>query len=250
MKIFNKKAIYILPLAAAMSLTGCIDEETPTQQASADQVASSSTSLSMLVSGLKSKMISYCNYYSDVTSWYATQDWGYPCNMLIKETMLDGFPTTGSTWNYQTYYESATRLTSYTAPVYFYYYNLADLSNKIMKSTEGATTETMLDYRGIAHTYRALAYMDLALMFEFWPTGNSELDAKAKELLAGYERAEKNDVNIDVVNGLLARFWLTAATRFQRYPNDLPKQLAAEGADDGYADLGIKIGRASCRERV
>ena len=291
MKIFNKKAIYILPLAAAMSLTGCIDEETPTQQASADQVASSSTSLSMLVSGLKSKMISYCNYYSDVTSWYATQDWGYPCYMLIKETMLDGFPTTGSTWNYQTYYESATRLTSYTAPVYFYYYNLADLSNKIMKSTEGATTETMLDYRGIAHTYRALAYMDLALMFEFWPTGNSELDAKAKdiwgltvpivtenttaeeaknnpradfatmyrfiysdlskakELLAGYERAEKNDVNIDVVNGLLARFWLTAATRFQRYPNDLPKQLAAEGANDGYADLGI-TSAADCYKKA
>ena len=291
MKIFNKKAIYILPLAAAMSLTGCIDEETPTQQASADQVASSSTSLSMLVSGLKSKMISYCNYYSDVTSWYASQDWGYPCYMLIKETMLDGFPTTGSTWNYQTYYESATRLTSYTAPVYFYYYNLADLSNKIMKSTEGATTETMLNYRGIAHTYRALAYMDLALMFEFWPTGNSELDAKAKdiwgltvpivtenttaeeaknnpradfatmyrfiysdlskakELLAGYERAEKNDVNIDVVNGLLARFWLTAATRFQRYPNDLPKQLAAEGANDGYADLGI-TSAADCYQKA
>ena len=291
MKIFNKKAIYILPLAAAMSLTACIDEESPTQQASADQVASSSTSLSMLVSGLKSKMISYCNYYSDVTSWYATQDWGYPCNMLIKETMLDGFPTTGSTWNYQTYYESATRLTSYTAPVYFFYYNLADLANKIMKSTEGATSETMLNYRGIAHTYRALAYMDLALMFEFWPTGNSDLDtkakdimgltvpivtesttaeeaknnpradfptmyrfiysdlSKAKELLAGYERTEKNDVNIDVVNGLLARFWLTVATRFQRYPNDLPKQLAAEGANDGYADLGI-TSAADCYQKA
>ena len=274
-----------------MSLTGCIDEETPTQQASADQVASSSTSLSMLVSGLKSKMISYCNYYSDVTSWYATQDWGYPCYMLIKETMLDGFPTTGSTWNYQTYYESGTRLTSYTAPVYFFYYNLAGLSNKIMKSTEGATSETMLNYRGIAHTYRALAYMDLALMFEFWPTGNTELDAKAKdiwgltvpivtenttaeeaknnpradfptmyrfiysdlskakELLAGYDRAEKNDVNIDVVNGLLARFWLTAATRFQRYPDDLPKQLAAEGANDGYADLGI-TSAADCYKKA
>lgn len=287
----KKKLLYILPLAAAMSLTGCIDEETPTQQASADQVASSSTSLSMLVSGLKSKMISYCNYYSDVTSWYATQDWGYPCYMLIKETMLDGFPTTGSTWNYQTYYESGTRLTSYTTPVYFFYYNLADLSNKIMKSTEGATSETMLNYRGIAHTYRALAYMDLSLMFEFWPTGNTELDAKAKdiwgltvpivtenttteeaknnpradfptmyrfiysdlskakELLAGYDRAEKNDVNIDVVNGLLARFWLTAATRFQRYPDDLPKQLAAEGANDGYADLGI-TSAADCYKKA
>ena len=274
-----------------MNFTSCIDEETPTQQASADQVASSSTSLSMLVSGLKSKMISYCNYYSDVTSWYATQDWGYPCYMLIKETMLDGFPTTGSTWNYQTYYESATRLTSYTAPVYFFYYNLADLSNKIMKSTEGATSETMLDYRGIAHTYRALAYMDLALMFEFWPTGNTELDAKAKdiwgltvpivtesttaeqaknnpradfatmyrfiysdlskakELLAGYERSEKNDVNIDVVNGLLARFWLTAATRFRRFPADLEKQVAEEGANDGYADLGI-TSAADCYKKA
>ena len=291
MKIFNKKAIYILPLAAAMSLTACIDEESPTQQASADQVASSSTSLSMLVSGLKSKMISYCNYYSDVTSWYASQDWGYGCYMLTKETMLDGFPTTGSTWNYQTYYESATRLTSYTAPVYFFYYNLADLANKIMKSTEGATSETMLNYRGIAHTYRALAYMDLALMFEFWPTGNSDLDtkakdimgltvpivtesttaeeaknnpradfptmyrfiysdlSKAKELLAGYERTEKNDINIDVVNGLLARFWLTVATRFQRYPNDLPKQLEAEGANDGYADLGI-TSAADCYKKA
>ena len=291
MKIFNKKAIYILPLAAAMSLTACIDEESPTQQASADQVASSSTSLNMLVSGLKSKMISYCNYYSDVTSWYASQDWGYGCYMLTKETMLDGFPTTGSTWNYQTYYESATRLTSYTAPVYFFYYNLADLANKIMKSTEGATSETMLNYRGIAHTYRALAYMDLALMFEFWPTGNSDLDtkakdimgltvpivtesttaeeaknnpradfptmyrfiysdlSKAKELLAGYERTEKNDVNIDVVNGLLARFWLTVATRFQRYPNDLPKQLEAEGANDGYADLGI-TSAADCYKKA
>lgn len=274
-----------------MNFTSCIDEETPTQQASADQVASSSTSLSMLVGGLKSKMISYCNYYSDVTSWYATQDWGYPCYMLIKETMLDGFPTTGSTWNYQTYYESATRLTSYTAPVYFFYYNLADLSNKIMKSTEGATSETMLNYRGIAHTYRALAYMDLTLMFEFWPTGNTELDnkaqdimgltvpivtesttaeeaknnpradfatmyrfiysdlSKAKELLAGYERAEKNDVNIDVVNGLLARFWLTVATRFQRYPDDLPKQLEAEGANDGYSDLGI-TSAADCYQKA
>lgn len=274
-----------------MNFTSCIDEETPTQQASADQVASSSTSLSMLVGGLKSKMISYCNYYSDVTSWYASQDWGYPCYMLIKDTMLDGFPTTGSTWNYQTYYESATRLTSYTEPVYFFYYNLADLSNKIMKSTEGATSETMLNYRGIAHTYRALAYMDLALMFEFWPTGNSDLDnkakdimgltvpivtesttaeeaknnpradfatmyrfiysdlSKAKELLAGYERTEKNDVNIDVVNGLLARFWLTVATRFQRYPNDLPKQLEAEGANDGYSDLGI-TSAAECYQKA
>ena len=278
----KKKLIYILPLAAALSLTGCIDEETPTQQASAEQVASSSTSLNMLVSGLKSKMISYCNYYSDVTSWYATQDWGYGCYMLTKETMLDGFPSTGTSWNYQYYYETATRLTSYTAPAYFYYYNLAALANKILTATEETTSQTMLEYRGTAYLYRALAYMELALMFEFWPTGNATLDAKAsdvwgltvpivtekttdeeaknnprvdfatmyrfiytdlckaKELLATVERTEKNDVNADVANGLLARFWVTLASRFKTYPNDLQKQIAAEGSNDGYDNLGIQ----------
>ncbi|MGM9710126.1 MAG: RagB/SusD family nutrient uptake outer membrane protein [Prevotella sp.] len=277
----KKKLLYILPLAAAMSLTGCIDEETPTQQASADQVAASGTSLNMLVSGLKSKMISYCNYYSDVTSWYATQDWGYGCYMLTKETMLEGFPSTGTSWNYQYYYETATRLTSYTAPAYYYYYNLAALANKIVAATDKSTSETMLQYRGTAFAYRALAYMDASLMFEFWPTGNKTLDDKAsdifgltipivtektsaeeaknnprvdfatmyrfiysdlcqaRDLLAGTERAEKNDINIDVVNGLMARFWITLASRFNRYPSDLQKQVAAEGTGDGYTDLGI-----------
>lgn len=268
-------------MAAAISLTGCIDEETPTQQASAEQVAELSSSPRMIANGLKSKMISYCNYYSDVTSWYATQDWGYACYMLTKETMLDGFPSTGTSWNYQYYYETATRLTSYTAPVYFYYYNLVALANKIMAITEGATSEDMLQYRGAALVYRAMAYYDASLMFEFWPTGNKALDAKAadifgltipivtektteeeaknnprvdfttmyrfinndlcqaKELLANAERDAINDINVDVANGLAARFWITLAARFESYPDDLNKQLATEGSDDGYKDLGI-----------
>ena len=251
---------------ALSSLTSCIDEETPTEQASAEQVASSGSSVKMLASGLQSKMISYCNYYDDISSWYATQDWGYGCYMLIKETMLDGFPSSGTSYNYQSVYESASNLSSYTTPIYFYYYNLAALANRIMTATENATTETMREYRGIAQTYRALAYMDLALMFEFWETGNAELNAQAtdiqgltvpivtekttdeeaknnpradfatmyrfiysdlsnaRELLQGYERSGKNDVNSDVVNGLLARFWMTLAARFERYPADLEKQ--------------------------
>ena len=263
------------------SLTSCIDEETPTEQASAEQVASSGSSVKMLANGLQSKMISYCNYYDDISSWYATQDWGYGCYMLIKETMLDGFPCSGTSYNYQNVYESASNLSSYTTPIYFYYYNLAALANRVVKATEDATTETMMEYRGIALAYRALAYMDLALMFEFWETGNAELNAQAsdilgltvpivtekttdeeaknnpradfttmyrfiysdlttaKDLLAGYERSGKNDINIDVINGLLARFWITLATRFERYPADLAKQKQAEGKDDGWKDLCI-----------
>ena len=266
---------------ALFSLTSCIDEETPTEQASAEQVASSGSSVKMLANGLQSKMISYCNYYDDISSWYATQDWGYGCYMLIKETMLDGFPCSGTSYNYQNVYESASNLSSYTTPIYFYYYNLAALANRVITATEDATTETMMEYRGIALAYRALAYMNLALMFEFWETGNAELNAQAsdilgltvpivtekttdeeaknnpradfttmyrfiysdlttaKDLLAGYERSGKNDINIDVINGLLARFWITLAARYERYPADLAKQKQAEGKDDGWKDLCI-----------
>ena len=277
----TKKLIYIMSLLATLTFTGCIDEETPTQQATSEQVSASNMALNMLVNGLKSKMVSYCNYTSDATSWYATQDWGYGCYMLSKETMLDGFPTTGASWNYQYYYESAERLKSYTIYPYFFYYNLADHANRVLTATEDATTDTQLQCRGMAHAYRALAYMDLTLMFEFWPTGDAALNAeaknvfgltvpivtentseemtknnpraafptmyrfiytdlcKARDLLKGMERKEKNDVNIDVVNGLLARYWVMLGARFRSYPDDLAKQVAAEGADDGYTDLGI-----------
>lgn len=294
-------AFRCLPACVFLTLTlctSCIEEEIPTTQASAGQVASSSESLNMLVGGLKSKMISYCNYYSDASSWYATQDWGYGCYMLTKEALLDGFPSTGTTWNYQYYYETGTRLTSYTAPAYFYYYNLADLSNKILRLTTDVTDSKALHYRGTAYAYRALAYMDLAMMFEFWPTGNAAVDSKAADvwgltvpivtenttqeeaksnpradfvsmyhfiysdlckagdLLIGFERQEKNDVNIDVVNGLMARFWIMLGARFDRYPADLQKLLDAEkqmgdGDHDHAMEKKLGIATASdCYQRA
>ena len=62
-KSFTK--LFLLPsfffLLPAVT-TSCIDEETPTQEASAEQVAGSSTSFKMLINGLNSKMISQQNY--------------------------------------------------------------------------------------------------------------------------------------------------------------------------------------------
>lgn len=91
--------IYLVPTAFFLLpavTTSCIDEEIPTQEASAEQVAGSSASFKMLINGLNSKIISQQNYYGESYrgTWYATQDWGYPCYMYVKETMLDGFPTT------------------------------------------------------------------------------------------------------------------------------------------------------------
>lgn len=273
-------------MMATLSFTACIEEELPSDMATADQieVMDQGTSLKMMVYGLNSKMISESNYYNSsyAGTWYATQDWGYPCYMYIRETMLDGFPSTDASWNYQLYYESASNLTGYTACPYFYYYSLIDNANRILRTkSNGSLSETIAQYKGIARVYRALSYMDLSMMFEFYPTEKEELNAKAKDVwgltvpivtenstleeeknnprvpfytmyrfiyndltqaekdLRTYVRSEKNEVNIDVVNALLSRFWLTLATRFRKFPEDLAAQLSHEGDADKGCDLGI-----------
>ena len=294
MKITNKyikgtkgfTRLFLLPsfffLLPAVT-TSCIDEETPTQEASAEQVAGSTASFKMLINGLSSKMISQQNYYGESYrgTWYATQDWGYPCYMYVKETMLDGFPTTDASWNYQIYYEKASNLTSSGCPFY-YYYGLINNANRILATLSDNASDEMLQYYAMARVYRALAYSDLAMMFEFYKTGIADLDAKAEKILGltvplvteettresgknnprapfytmyryilndltiaeaalkNYSRSSKSEPNIDVVNGLLSRFWLNLATRFRKYPDDLAKQLEHEGDNDGFTALGIK----------
>ena len=295
MKITNKyikgtkgfTRLFLLPsfffLLPAVT-TSCIDEETPTQEASAEQVAGSTASFKMLINGLSSKMISQQNYYGESYrgTWYATQDWGYPCYMYVKETMLDGFPTTDASWNYQIYYEKASNLTGYSGCPFYYYYGLINNANRILATLSDDASDEMLQYYAMACVYRALAYSDLAMMFEFYKTGIADLDAKAEKILGltvplvteettresgknnprapfytmyryilndltiaeaalkSYSRSSKSEPNIDVVNGLLSRFWLNLATRFRKYPDDLAKQLEHEGDNDGFTALGIK----------
>ena len=284
-KVFTK--LFLLPtffFLLPAATTSCIDEETPTQEASAEQVAGSTASFKMLINGLSSKMISQQNYYGESYrgTWYATQDWGYPCYMYVKETMLDGFPTTDASWNYQIYYEKASNLTGYSGCPFYYYYGLINNANRILATLSDNASDEMLQYYAMARVYRALAYSDLAMMFEFYKTGIADLDAKAEKILGltvplvteettresgknnprapfytmyryilndltiaeaalkNYSRSSKSEPNIDVVNGLLSRFWLNLATRFRKYPDDLAKQLEHEGDNDGYTALGIK----------
>lgn len=279
------KKIYMLPLAAAtLSMTSCLETVQPTDVASADQVKANSESFNSLVNGLKNMMTQYNTYGSGSgTATTATADWGYPNYMIWREVMCDAFPTTGASWNYMTTLEAGTYLTSYTAYPYYYYYYFINNTNNILKQAneESTTNTTVIQALGSVRTFRALCYMELSTMFEFYKTGISALDAeaadvmgltvpivtentttdeaknnprvpfytmyrfiysdlsKAAEDLKGAERSAKNDINEDVVNGLMARFWLNLATRFEKNSNDLQTQLSHEGDEDGYKDLGI-----------
>ena len=62
---------------------------------------------------------------------------------------------------------------------------------------------------------------------------------RAETYLEGYEQATKAHANRAVVYGLKARLWLDMASRFDREPDALAKQMSAEGSSDGYDDIGI-----------
>ncbi len=280
------KKIYILPLvAASLMMGGCIDEIEPTNVASKTQISKDSESFAKLVNGLKSKMIQTDTYGAESGSFAeAMADWGYPCYMLWRDVMLDGMPTTGSSWNYQYSLEAATRLTSYSGYPYYYYYSFINNANRIISArSEEAAPESVKQSLAITRTYRALSYMNLTMMYEFYKTGIDGLDQQAaadgvlgltvpivtentsadeskdnprapfytmyrfiyndlsiaEENIASYSRSEKNDINADVVNGLLARFWMNVGTRFLRSPEDLTAQLQHEDDADGYKALGV-----------
>lgn len=73
----------------------------------------------------------------------------------------------------------------------------------------------------------------------------------ATELLHGTpEPVSKINAGRGVVNGLLARFWLTVGTRFERHPEDLATALAHEDdADIKYSKLGVTTAR-ECFEKA
>lgn len=280
------KNIYMLPLlAATLTLGSCVETVEPTNSATSDQVNGSSESFAMLVNGLKAKMIAWDTYGSDEGSYAeAAADWGYPCYMIMRDVMLDGMPTTGSSWNYQYNFEAATSLSGYSGYPYYYYYNFINNTNRILKTkNENDATAEMKQSLAIVRTYRALCYMQLTSMYEYFKTGIAELDQKAEangvmgltvplvtenttpeesknnprvpfykmyrfihndlaiaeENIGNYERTEKNDIDKDVINGMMARFWLTVATRFDRQPDDLATQLQHELDEDGLLPLGI-----------
>ena len=290
MKTLLKKT-YLLPVAAlALTLGSCMDDLEPQSSiASTSQISQDSEAFSKLITGLKTKMTqtdTYGGTGSDyVGSWTeAVADWGYPNYMFMRDVCLDGMPTTGTDFNYQYTIEACTNLATYGGYPYYYYYSFINNCNRILAARQEATSPTSICQQlAIDRTYRALSYLHLCMMYEFYKTGIDELDQKAKTNgvmgltvplvtekttndeaknnprapfytmyrfiyndlataetnISDYDRSDKNDINIDVVNVLMARFWMILGSRFSLHADDLATQLSHESDADGYKALGI-----------
>lgn len=170
-----------LLLAATMLLTGCIDEEMPTDYAAGAQVESSENALDGLLNGLTGSMVEYDTYDPSSST---SIDWGYPCQIVVREVMGEDFPVnvTATNYDYFSYIADATSLEGFSVYTFYYYSTVINNANTLIGKAGGVASSTNGSYVGIGLVYRAMAYLDLARMFEYRETGYAQLDAKATDV--------------------------------------------------------------------
>lgn len=177
--IFRKVSLFTVVLSSCLMMQSCLEEELPKDYATGSQVQGSETAQQGLLTGLSAYMVK-SGVYGDGSAY----DNGYPSQMIIRDVMTEDFPVYNADYDYFSYIENGKGLRSPFNYTYFYYYGLVNNANSIISSldVEGAS-ESAKASAGVAYAYRALAYLDMARMFEFKKTGFSDFDAKAAKIM-------------------------------------------------------------------
>ena len=163
---------------AMCSMSSCIEEVTPTNLATPDVINSSSTSLTYLCNSLPSFLTTWDTYGTSGN----TQDWGYPCQIYMREVFGEDFPASDNGYNYWSYYEDGSSLRyAYYYP-YYYYYSFIKNANNVIGTARGNESSEAKPYLGQGLGYRAMLYLDMARLYEYRKTGVESLDKEAEEL--------------------------------------------------------------------
>lgn len=177
--IFRKVSLFTVVLSSCLMMQSCLEEELPKDYATGSQVQGSETAQQGLLTGLSAYMVK-----SGVYGNGSAYDNGYPSQMIIRDVMTADMPVYNADYDYFSSIENGKGLRSPFNYTYFYYYGLVNNANSIISSldVEGAS-ESAKASAGVAYAYRALAYLDMARMFEFKKTGFSDFDAKAAKVM-------------------------------------------------------------------
>lgn len=164
----NRYITYIAGVALAAGLTGCLDETVPTTVVTQEQVQSSPVAGTAMLSGIPAWLNEALKVNAD-----AHDDFGYPAQMLIRNLMCDDF--TYSPSDYIIHFEHWATYDAYIGPDYgpaqriwnFYYKYVQACNFAINAVAEDDPGKVNQGYRGVAHAFRAHAYLDMARMYEF-----------------------------------------------------------------------------------
>ena len=187
MKRYIKSIMTVGLFALALVNTSCIEETEPTSVATQDQAERSSTATKAQAMAIPAQLGDMDDNYVDNYSWHAA--FGYPSMMIIRDMMCNdmGFPT--SSYASHFYYFGANMYLDgryiYAAYIWTYFYKLIQNANAIITVVNPETaTKDQLGYLGAAYAVRAMAYLDIARMYEFLPNDKtSSINADGNDVL-------------------------------------------------------------------
>lgn len=157
--------------AAALALSGCIEEVKPAgstitqEQLNSSVQAGSATLYAMPSTILLSS--------SDASDWHG--DFGYPAMMMIRDAMTGDFTVNcnGTGYDHMAVYAQNRNMgdnSFYTQRVWNYYTTLVSAINKGAQAfPEGIESDLGMGCRAVALAYRAMAYLDMARWYEYLP---------------------------------------------------------------------------------
>lgn len=163
---------------AALSLSSCLDEVTPSEGMTQEQVEGSKNGIASLNNAIPKTLITLGYSYIGGT---------YGCIQLLTDILTGQAPIASTSWDYFMY-PSLGYLGSnyaYCYDVWSYHYatiNRANLTIEAIDNVGGAddASNTYAGYLGNALAYRAFAYLNLSRMLEYISTGDASLDGYAK----------------------------------------------------------------------
>lgn len=167
MKKLNKYGLGIAVMAVSLtSLTGCIDETSPTNSVTQEQVTGSSTAAEQAFYGITAQ--ANANYFSSRRDW----DYGYASLMHIRDVQTQDMATADPSGYNQYYYWG---INSYMGRDYVfaqwqwnYQYKFVNTTNIVISSVDEETAnDTQKGYLGAAYAFRALIYLDIAREYEY-----------------------------------------------------------------------------------
>lgn len=193
------KHILAVALAVPM-LSSCLDEEYPTNGMTKDQVEGSTSALEALNMGVVAQMLNMGSSYGGA---------GFAGQMVALDAMTGQIPPAATGYDYFSAYSQG----NYLGPTYAYSYDTWKLycdiiakANKVLAAGSDVkkSTDAGAAYVGNALAYRALAYFNMAQLYEYQTTGYPSLDNEAKA---------------DGVYGLTVPITTEATTKDESYHN-------------------------------
>ncbi len=180
----NITKIFVGMLCAAnlFTTTSCIDETFPTRSATEEQLASSSKATEALLWAIPA-------YVNKWNSYVGTHyDWGYGSIMRVRDVMTGDIAVAYSGYDQYSYWQRNAYMGEdyiFSQFVWNYYYKFVQTHNNLINAINPETaTAQQTGMLGVAQAYRALAYLDMAQMFEFLPNDKvASINAAGNDVL-------------------------------------------------------------------